>query len=29
MNTPWFCMFSGDHFRKILHAFHNDDNSIC
>ena len=29
MNTPWFCMFSRDHFRKILHAFHNVDNSIC
>ena len=29
MNTPWFhMMFSCDHFRKILHAFHIVDNSI-
>ena len=28
MNTPWFRMFSCDHFRKILHAFHIVDNSI-
>ena len=28
-NTPWFrMMFSRDHFRKILHAFHIVDNSI-
>ena len=28
MNTPWFCMFSRDHFRKTLGAFHIVDNSI-
>ena len=29
MNTPWFRMiFSRDHFRNILHAFHIVDNSI-
>ena len=28
MNTPWFRMFSCDHFRKILHAFHIVDNSV-
>ena len=27
-NTPWFCMFSRDHFRKTLGAFHIVDNSI-
>ena len=28
MNTPWFRMFSRDHFRNILYAFHIVDNSI-
>ena len=29
MNTPWFhMMFSHDHFRKILCAFHIVDNSV-
>ena len=29
MNTPWFCMmFSRDHFRKILRAFHIVDKTI-